>query len=203
VGEWGKYSNESRSPHCIVAVVVVAIGLLLEKRSRVDASVLSHGVKVGTLNGQPLYVRKSNPAATFALQHDRPPNSPADQQEVAAIAQSRVCTGIKSQIEVAARDAAQREFHISVSHDELAKAMSDVHDFDTLEQQRKQWIADNQAAAEVFDQRQDPEKVFRAVFLPVWQGSTEMAHKAWESDLIIGCYGLPRIFNDGFPFARR
>jgi hypothetical protein len=175
----------------IVAVVVaIGIALIAERREDVNASVqLTHGVKVGTLNGKPLFVPERNPAAAFAVQHDRPPSTAADQQEVAAIAQSQVCSGIKSQIDAVARQAAQREFRISVSRDEVAKAAANAQAPSDLaldiERQRKVWITYNQAASEVFDHHQDPETVFRTLILPIWQGPPEMAHKAWESNLVI------------------
>ena len=86
-------------------VVIIGVALVLEKRKGVDASVqLTDGVRVGTLNGKPLFVPEQNAAAKFALRHDKPPtNRPVDQQEVAAIATKHVCDGIKSQIELVAR----------------------------------------------------------------------------------------------------
>src|SRR5215468_4499560 len=89
-----------------VIVVIIGVALVLESRKNVDASVqLTHAVRVGTLNGKPLFVPDQNAAAAFALQHDKPPanSRPVDQQEVAAIATKKVCDSIKSQIGVAAR----------------------------------------------------------------------------------------------------
>lgn len=173
----------------VVALAVVGISLVLERCTSLHTKAeMTSGLEVGTLNGQPLFVPKRNSAAAFALQHDRPPNnSPADQQEVAAIATKHLCQSIKSQIQVAARNAAVKEFHISVSQDEVAEKMAKAqHDPDWgIDKQRKQWIANNLAATEVFDEHQDPEKVFETVILPAWKGfSREQAHRAWESNLV-------------------
>jgi hypothetical protein len=173
----------------VVAVAIVGISLVLERGTGLHAKTeMNSGLKVGTLNGQPLLVPKRNSAAAFALQHDRPPSSsPADQQEVAAIATKHVCDSIKSEIQLAARNAALKELHISVSQDEVTKKMAKVqHDPDWgIETQRKQWIANNLAATEVFDEHQDPEKVFETLILPMWKGiPREQAHSAWESNLV-------------------
>jgi len=176
-----------------VIVVIIGVALVLESRKNVDASVqLTHAVRVGTLNGKPLFVPDQNAAAAFARQHDKPPaNSPVDQQEVAAIATKKVCDSIKSQIGVAAREATQQEFRISVSHDELARVIVKTQfDATGFEKQRKQWITYNQAAAEVFDHYQDPDKVFETLILLLWAeispgASREQVHKVWESNLVV------------------
>lgn len=173
----------------VVAVAIVGILLVLERGTGLHAKgETTTGFKVGTLNGQPLLVRKRNSAAAFALQHDSPPsNSPADQQEVAAIATKQVCESIKSEIQLAARNAAVKELHISVSQDEVANKMAKVHhDADWgIGAQRKQLIANNLAATEVFDEHQDPEKVFDTVILPMWKRiPREQAHRMWEHDLV-------------------
>ena len=174
----------------VVALAIVGIALVLERRTNLHAKgEMTSGLKVGTLNGQPLFVPKRNSAAAFATQHDRPPsNSPADQQEVAAIASKQLCESIKSEIQMAARNAALKEFHISVSQDEVANKMAKVqHDPDWgIETQRKQWIANNLAATEVFDEHQDPEKVFETLILPMWKEiPREQAHRVWEHNLVI------------------
>lgn len=174
----------------VVALAIVGISLVLETGTGLHAKAeTTNGLKVGTLNGQPLFVPKWNAAAAFALQHDRPPsNSPADQQEVAAIAIKQLCGGIKSEIQVAARNALLKELHVSVSQDELANKMAKMqHDPDWgIEKQRKQWIANNLAATEVFDEHQDPEKVFETLILPMWNGIPRaQAHRAWEHNLVL------------------
>lgn len=173
----------------IVAVAIVGISLVLKRGTGVEAQAeMANGLKVGTLNGQPLLVPKRNSAAAFALQHDRPPgNSLADQQEVAAISTKQICGSIKSEIQVAARNAAAKELHISVSQDEVTEKMAKAqHEPDWgIEAQRKQSLANSLAATEVFDEHQDPEKVFETVILPAWKGiPREQAHRAWESNLV-------------------
>jgi hypothetical protein len=172
----------------VVALAVVGISLVLERRTGLAKAEMTSGLKVGTLNGQPLFVRKRNSAAAFALQHDRPPgNSLADQQEVAAIATKQLCDGIKSEIQLAARNAAVKELHVSVSQDEAKEKMAKLHhDPDWgIEAARKQWVTNSLAATEVFDEHQDPEKVFDTVILPAWKGiPREQAHRAWESNLV-------------------
>lgn len=175
----------------VVAVVAIAImGIsVLERGPGLHARAEpTSDLRVGTLNGQPLIVAKRNSAAAFASQHDRPPsNSPADQQEVAAIATKQLCDTIKSEIQVAARRAALKEFHISVSHDELSRRMARMQ-YDATEEERlrKQWITNNLAATEVFDEHQDPEKVFETLILPMWRGMPrEQAHRAWEHNLAV------------------
>ena len=172
-----------------VAIAVVGISLMLERGTGLHAKAeMTSGLRVGTLNGQPLFVAKRNSAATFALQHDRPPSgSLADQQEVAAIATKQLCDSIKSEIQVTARNAALKELHISASQDEVAKKMANVqHDPDWgIETQRKQWIANDLAATKVFDQHQDPETVFETLILPLSKGMPrEQAHRTWEYNLV-------------------
>jgi hypothetical protein len=173
----------------VVALAIVGISLVLERGTGLHAKAeMTSALRVGTLNGKPLFVPKRNSEAAFASRHDRPPsNSPADEQEVAAIATKQLCESIKSEIQVAARNAGLKELHISVSQDEVANKMAKVqHDPDWgIETQRKQWIANNLAATEVFDEHQDPEKVFETLILPMWKGMPrEQAHRAWEYNLV-------------------
>lgn len=172
----------------IVGIAIVGISLVLKRDTGLAQAERVGGLTVGTLNGQPLLVRKRNSAATFALRHNRPPNnSPADQQEVAAIASKQLCDSIKSEIQVVARNAAAKELHISVSQDEVAERMAKTqHEPDWgIEGQRKLWAANSLAATEVFDEHQDPEKVFETVILPTQEGmSREQAHRVWESNLV-------------------
>src|SRR5205085_6219409 len=80
-----------------------------------------------------------------------------------------------------------RRFAISVSSDEIAEASEaywKLHDpKEEFEKNRKRWVNYNEAASEVFDQHQDPEKVYQALMVPLGDPPS-LARQIWQANLV-------------------
>lgn len=167
----------------IAAVVVIACTtFLLQGESAKAAS--DDRPQIGTLNGQPLLgVKQARAINTFVAKYNRMPSGSADNQEVASITAKQNCPIIQGAVRNAAREVAKHGLGIYASPDEIEQASNAYWALNgdpkiefTREQTRQ--LTRYQALTAVFDQHQDPEKVFQAMLAPI--GESQIG---WETDL--------------------
>ena len=144
--------------------------------------------EIGTVDGKPIFDKNMDARAVsyFVLSHHREPATAADNQEVAASAAKSRCDDIKRQLLNAARETQKRHFAITVTPDEVAaasKAYFATHDpaADLREYQQRQ-VAYSTAASLVYDQGQDPQKVYQTVILPI--DSSPVSQSVWQANLV-------------------
>ena len=167
----------------IIFVIAILVGTTAAFQLR-DADVSAdERTQIGTINGKPLLGAKPSQALnTFTMKHGQPPATDTDRQELAAITTKNDCEAVNTAIKGAARDSEKARLGVYVSPDEVAEATKQywaIHDpSQDMQKQRAHWIANSQAASAVFDQHQDPEKVYQTLLAPIGEN-----HQAWEINL--------------------
>jgi hypothetical protein len=178
-----------------IAIVSLAIILSMEVVFQIQNYETAYAqgagrAQIGTVDGLPIFQpRERNAEGSFGMRHGgKLPETAAENQEVAAIAEQSKCNDLQGQIVRAVRESQKRRFGVSVSPNEVAeasKAYWTLHDpVADFEKDRKRWVTYNEAASEVFDQHRDPDKVFQTLMVPLGDPPS-LAPQMWKANLAL------------------
>lgn len=154
--------REHRS--ALLAILFVSIAVVLCLGAIFEVVLSRRNYQIGTIAGQPIFrpIRDQAAIHVFKMENGRLPTSSADEQEVTRIATKMTCDELVRRIRDAVRETQMRRFGISVSQAEIDEYLTEY-----LDQQKRQLTALNEAASEIVDQKQDPEKVYGKLIAPL------------------------------------
>src|SRR6185312_16184534 len=154
--------REHRS--ALLAILFISIAIVVSLGTILEVLLSRRNYQIGTVDGHPILRPVGNRAARsmFKLENGRLPTSNADEQEVARIATKMTCDELIGQIRDSVRDRQMHRLGVSVSQTE-----SDEYLKEYLDQRKRQLDALNEAAFEIVDQKQDPERVYEKLIAPL------------------------------------